>query len=69
MKIYIIYPKIKEILNYKPVEKIFGIKSSALSLAVPTLAALTPPEFSVEIIDENVKSINFETDAEIIAIS
>jgi len=38
-------------------------------LALPTLAALVPKGIEVELCDENVESINFDSDADIIAIT
>jgi radical SAM superfamily enzyme YgiQ (UPF0313 family) len=38
-------------------------------LGLLTIAGLTPPEFVVEFTDENVSEINFDTDADMIAIS
>jgi radical SAM superfamily enzyme YgiQ (UPF0313 family) len=38
-------------------------------LGLLTIAGLTPPEFAVEFTDENVSAIDFDTDADMIAIS
>jgi radical SAM superfamily enzyme YgiQ (UPF0313 family) len=40
-----------------------------MPLSLPTLAALTPPDCAVGLIDENVEAVNFETDADIIALT
>lgn len=37
--------------------------------ALMTIAALTPKEICVTIIDENVESIDFDTDVDLVAIS
>jgi radical SAM superfamily enzyme YgiQ (UPF0313 family) len=64
-KILIIQPS-----PYDPQHQV--IKKSKLyfvGLALPLLAALTPPEFEVELIYETIEAIPFDTDAEIIGIS
>ncbi|MEE4244143.1 MAG: radical SAM protein [Kangiellaceae bacterium] len=38
-------------------------------LALPTLAAMVPDNFDIELIDENVEPISFESDADIVAIT
>lgn len=38
-------------------------------LAVSTIAAMIPRDFRVEIVDENISDINFDIDAEIVAIT
>lgn len=50
---------------------VFGIKPQFLfqSLTLTYLAALTPPEFDVEIIDEGVSEIQYDKKADIIGIS
>jgi radical SAM superfamily enzyme YgiQ (UPF0313 family) len=69
MKIKLIYPKIREVISYKYASKFMGIKSSAVPLALPTLAALTPGGFDLEIVDENNKAINFEKKVDLVAIT
>ena len=44
-------------------------KSLMPSLTMPYIAALTPSEFTVEIIDDHVDDINFDSDADIIGIT
>src|SRR3972149_1004910 len=39
------------------------------SLTMPYIAALTPSEFTVKIIDDHVDDINFDSDADIIGIT
>ena len=40
-----------------------------LILPLTIVAALTPPEYSIEIRDENVEPVDLDTDADIIGIS
>jgi radical SAM superfamily enzyme YgiQ (UPF0313 family) len=42
---------------------------SYITLALPTLAALTPPDFEVKITDENIEKIDFEEKTDIVGIT
>jgi len=44
-------------------------KMGVLPLALPTLAALTPPGFDVRIIDENIEDIDFNAPVDIVGIT
>lgn len=46
-----------------------GTRFSTIPLGLATVAALTPADWDVELIDENVESINYETDADLIGIT
>lgn len=65
MKILLIQPSPYD-RNRKPIKK---KKLYFVGLALPLLAALTPPEHEVEIILEIIEDIPFDTDAELIGIS
>lgn len=69
MKIKLVYPKIKEVISFDLAKKFLEIRSSAIPLAIPTLAALTPNTFEVVISDENIKQIKFDDDTDIIGIN
>ena len=69
MKIKLVYPYIKEVVTFDLATKIMGIKSSAIPLAVPTVAALTPDRFEVDIVDENVKPLDYDDDSDLIGIN
>lgn len=69
MKVKLVYPKIKEVVSFDLANKILGIKSSAIPLAIPTLAALTPNSFEVVIEDENIKPLSYDDDSDLIAIN
>jgi radical SAM superfamily enzyme YgiQ (UPF0313 family) len=53
----------------KSSKKLTSHKLGVLPLALPTLAALTPPEFDVRIIDENIEDIDFNTPVDIVGIT
>ena len=46
-----------------------GHKMGVMPLALPTLAALTPPEFDVRIIDENIEDIDYDDPVDIVGIT
>ena len=52
--------------NHNPIKR---NKLYFVGLALPLLAALTPPDWDVEIIMETIEDIPFDTDAELIGIS
>lgn len=70
MKIKLIAPKMQHgILSAKNSQ--FEIKhmSRGVPLALPTLAALTPKDIEVEIIDENIEPIDFEKKSDLVGIT
>ncbi|MCB4791023.1 MAG: B12-binding domain-containing radical SAM protein [Elusimicrobia bacterium] len=76
MKILLITPKSKsgttekEFWDYEFMSLIIGEKQHSLaSLALPTLAALTPPDVQVEINDENIENIDFNSTADLVGIT
>ena len=48
---------------------IASVKSSHMPLSLPTLAALTPTDCAINIIDENVEPVKYGLDADIIALT
>lgn len=53
----------------KRFEQIVNIKSGGLPLALPILAALTPSDIDVRIIDENVEQIDFDEKVDLVGIT
>jgi radical SAM superfamily enzyme YgiQ (UPF0313 family) len=56
-------------MNFLHCLDIVGVKYSHMPLSLPTLAAVTPPDIAVELVDENVDPVPFGSDADIIALS
>ncbi|OGC11436.1 hypothetical protein A3K48_02860 [candidate division WOR-1 bacterium RIFOXYA12_FULL_52_29] len=55
---------------YHQVGKLLKFKKAFIpSITMPTLAALTPPDIEVEIIDEHVDEINFDSGADLVGIT
>ncbi|MBI3399573.1 MAG: B12-binding domain-containing radical SAM protein [Deltaproteobacteria bacterium] len=60
----------KNIYDYRYVSKfIFSKAYSGYLLAIPTLAALTPPDIEVSIMDENIEPIDFDAPTDLVGIS
>ena len=70
MKVYLINPKFPPtIWSFEGLHPFTGTKFSTTPLGLATVAALTPSHWDVAISDENVEEIDFETDADLIAIT
>ncbi len=70
MKLYLINPLFpKTIWSFEGLHPFTGTRFSTTPLGLATVAALTPSDWEVEIADENVEAIDFETDADLIAIT
>ena len=64
MKILLIHPKRRDKHNYTG-----KIKAYIPPLTLPVLAGLTPRGIDVELCDENVDTVDFDTDADLIGIT
>ncbi len=70
MKIYLINPKFPVTYwGFEHSNDLSGVKYTTPPLALATVAALTPPEHSVEICDENIESINFDTQCDLVGLT
>lgn len=70
MKICLIAPRNPETFwTFDRILSILKKRSVFPNLALPTVAALTPSEHSVRIVDENVEPIDFEIDADVVGIT
>lgn len=70
MKVLLVIPKFAPtIWSFEGLQPFTGTCFSTTPLGVATVAALTPSPWEVEIVDENVEEIDFEKDANLIAIS
>lgn len=69
-KICFVNPAFPESLwSLRAVASLLGKKAAFAPLGLATIAACTPSEFEIEICDEEIESINFDTDADIIALT
>ncbi|MEW6271942.1 MAG: radical SAM protein [Thermodesulfobacteriota bacterium] len=70
MKIYLVSPRNPE--SFWTFDRILpSLNKSCLfpNLALPTLAAITPPEHQVVLCDENVRPIDLGTDADVVGVT
>ncbi len=56
-------------MNFLHCLDLVGVQYSHMPLSLPTLAALTPPDIAVRLVDESVEPVPLDTDADIIAIT
>ncbi|MBI3753785.1 MAG: B12-binding domain-containing radical SAM protein [Deltaproteobacteria bacterium] len=60
----------KNIYDYRYVARfIFSRAYSGYLLAIPTLAALTPPDVEIKVVDENIEPIDFDAPTDLVGIS
>jgi radical SAM superfamily enzyme YgiQ (UPF0313 family) len=70
MKLYLIAPKNPESFwTFDRILPSLGKRCVFPNLALPTIAALTPSPHEVVLCDENVESIDFDTDADVVGIT
>ncbi len=70
MKIYLVNPRFSPtIWSFEGLRPFTGTHFLTTPLGLATVAALTPKHWQVEIADENVEDIDFETDADLIGIT
>jgi len=69
-KILLINPAFPESLwGFTRIHSLVGIQYGFLPLALPTLAALTPDQFELQLIDECVEPIDFDTPCDVVALT
>ena len=70
MKVYLISPKNPESFwTFDRILPTLKKKCAISNLSLPTVAGITPREHEVELCDENVEPIDFETDADIVGLT
>jgi len=70
MKIYLIAPRNPESFwTFDRILPSLGKKCLFPNLSLPTVAGITPREHDVVLCDENVETVNFETDADIVGLT
>ncbi len=70
MKVYLINPKFQPtIWSFEGLQPLTGTRFSTTPLGLATVAALTPAPWEVAIADENVEEIDFDSSADLIAVS
>lgn len=70
MKVYLVNPRFEPtIWSFEGLQSLTGTRFSTTPLGLATVAALTPEPWEVAIADENVEDIDFDTSADLIAVS
>ena len=69
-KILFVYPRFPvSFWSFGYIRQIGGFAAVMPPLGLAILAALTPPEFDVEIVDENIEAIDFDAECDVVALS
>ncbi len=69
-KILMVHPKFPpSFWSFGFIKDIGGFKTVMPPLGLCTVAALTPPEYDIELVDENIEPLSFETDADLIVLT
>src|SRR5256885_16423909 len=69
-KILLVYPRFPvSFWSFGYIKRIGGFAAVMPPLGLAILAALTPAEFDVEIVDENIETIDFDADCGVGALS
>ncbi len=69
MRVLLINPRCPNTLwNFSGISELTGASMGQTPLGLATVAALTPQEHQVTIVDENIESIDFDIDADLVAI-
>jgi len=70
MHVLLVCPRFPDSLwNLQGIHKLVGVASAQSPIGLATIAALTPPEIDVSIVDENVEPIDYEVACDAVAIS
>lgn len=70
MKVAYIHPIFPDTLwSFRGIRPITGVKTAFAPLGLATAVALTPEDWEIEIFDEEIESINYDTDADLIALT
>ena len=68
-KILLVYPRFPvSFWSFGYIRQIGGFTAVMPPLGLAILAALTPPEFDVEIVDENIEAIGFDAECDVVAL-
>ena len=69
-KILLIYPRFPvSFWSFGYIKDIGGFKAVMPPLGLAILGALIPPEFDVDLVDENIEAIDFDADCDLVALS
>jgi radical SAM superfamily enzyme YgiQ (UPF0313 family) len=70
MHILFICPQFPDSLwNFKGIHSLAGVASAQSPIGLATIAALTPPDITVSLVDENLEPIDYDAECDFVAIS
>ena len=70
MKVYLINPRFPiTYWGFEYSNDLSGLRYTSPPLGLATIAALTPPDIDVEICDENIEEIDFDSDCDIVGLA
>ena len=70
MHIHLVCPRFPDSLwNFHGIQKLVGVDSAQSPIGLATIAALTPPEIEVSLLDENIEPVDFDVPCDVVAIS
>lgn len=70
MKVAYVHPQFPDTLwSFRGIRPITGVKTAFAPLGLATAIALTPDDWEIEIYDEEIEAINYDTDADLIALT
>jgi radical SAM superfamily enzyme YgiQ (UPF0313 family) len=70
MHILLVCPRFPDSLwNFHGIHELVGVDSAQSPIGLATIAALTPPEIEVSLLDENIDPIDFDAACDVVAIS
>lgn len=70
MKVLLVNPRFPDSLwSFTEIADLVGSRMGQAPLGLLTVAALTPPEHEVSLVDENVQPIDFDADVDLVAIT
>src|SRR5262245_38267082 len=70
MKLTLVCPRFPDSLwSFAGTAELFGLRTLHAPIGLATVAALTPPDWQIRIVDENVEDIDFDVDTDVVGIS
>src|SRR3990167_1836824 len=70
MHVHFVCPRFPDSLwNFHGIEALAGVGAAQSPIGLATIAALTPPEISVSLLDENLEPVDYGRDCDVVAIS
>ena len=70
MNLTLVCPRFPDSLwSFTGTAALFGLRTLHAPIGLATVAALTPPDWQIRIVDENIEDIDFDIDTDVVGIS